>query len=46
LKCIDVEEWSEFVPGNDERPYEFVQELYEMRRQAKPEKEYNIIEIA
>jgi hypothetical protein len=32
---IVIEEWNEFVPGNDEKPYAFVQALYEMRRVAK-----------
>lgn len=43
---IVVEEWSEFIPGNDEKPYAFVAELYEMRRQAKSQKEYDIVEKA
>jgi hypothetical protein len=33
--CPTVEEWNEFVPGNDEKPYAFVAELYEMRRPLK-----------
>lgn len=47
--CLKTEEWDEFIPGNDERPYAFVAELYEMRREAKipiPGKEYNILELA
>jgi DNA polymerase type B, organellar and viral len=47
--CVDgitVEEWNEFVPDNDEVPYEFVAELYEMRRVAKSKKEYDIVEKA
>jgi hypothetical protein len=43
---ITVEEWSEFVPGNDEKPYAFVQVLYEMWREAKSKKEYDIVEKA
>jgi hypothetical protein len=43
---IEVEEWNEFIPGNDERPYAFVEELYIMRRQAKSRKEYDILELA
>jgi hypothetical protein len=45
-KMIDVQEWSEFIPGNDEKPYAFVAELYEMRREAKSKKEYDIVEQA
>ena len=44
--CITAEEWNEFIPGNDEKPYAFVQELYEMRRVAKTKKEYDIVEKA
>jgi hypothetical protein len=43
---IVVEEWNEFIPGNSERPYAFVEELFEMRRVAKTKKEYDIVEKA
>ncbi|MFZ0494422.1 MAG: DNA polymerase [Methylocella sp.] len=46
VEGITIEEWNEFIPGNDEKPYAFVAELYEMRRVAKTEKEYNIVEQA
>jgi hypothetical protein len=42
LSSIMIEQWDEFVPGNDEIPYAFVAELYEMRREAKSKKEYDI----
>jgi hypothetical protein len=41
-----VQEWNEFIPGNDERPYAFVETLFEMRRVAKTKKEYDIVEKA
>jgi hypothetical protein len=46
VEGIVVEEWNEFIPGNDEKPYAFVQELYETRRAAKPKQEYDIVELA
>jgi hypothetical protein len=44
--CFTVEEWDEFIPGNDEKPYTFVTELFEMRRAAKSKEEYDIVELA
>jgi hypothetical protein len=43
---LTVEEWSEFIPGNDERPYAFVAELYEMRREAKTSSEGYVLQMA
>ena len=34
------------LAGNDDKPYAFVAELYEMRRVAKSQKEYDIVEMA
>jgi len=43
---VTIEEWNEFIPGNDERPYAFVANLYKMRREAKDAKVYDIVEKA
>ncbi len=45
-EMISVEEWSEFIPGNDEKPYAFVAELFKMRQEVKSRKEYDIVEKA
>jgi len=52
--CMKVEKWSEFIPSKQAQrdlaegngPYAFVRELYEMRREAKSQKTYDIIELA
>jgi hypothetical protein len=51
---IKVEQWHEFIPSPEAEqelkegrgPYAFVSELYEMRRQVKTQKEYDIVEKA
>jgi hypothetical protein len=43
---ISIEQCDLFFPGNDEKPYAFVAELFEMRRQAKTKKEYDVVEMA
>jgi len=43
---LTIEEWTEFIPGNDEKPYAFVAELYKMRREAKDARVYDIVEKA
>jgi hypothetical protein len=43
---IKIEQFDLFLPGNDERPYAFVAELFNIRQEAKTKKEYDIIEMA
>jgi hypothetical protein len=49
-KYFVIEKWSEFIPGNDERPYAFVGKLFDLRWELKREHKltgvYNILEKA